>query len=303
MNCLAVIFNEFQKNSDYNQEISPYFWNKVNCQGEQYPKADEFPLKNQFLRVDTIPFHTVNSLYIPHHMELRLWSLTNLYAVIKGPALLSDLSAHPLVWNNSDGTECDNTIQSQCGSIVDWEKNKKFSIARYEFKIKRSWKGFLHDRAISSSTLQFMDAPLITNFDALFQKNCTSDTKNNDVDCNCWYEYHEFIHAFPELVNEVDVSLISTTCNKTNQYLPTNSKHMKGTIHDCKHIIQKRLENHSFEYNVADFPCEDFYFPNILDRNSAGNQKNNLNPSIYIITSLFLLCTLLFLFRKLMKKK
>jgi hypothetical protein len=215
----------------------------------------------------------IESLIIPGHLNLKLTSNLDKFAIINGPAQVIKLNALVVFWN--DGTRIDMK-----------EILKVYPI------YKESWNSFLYKKINKDKQ---------GNHDLIFNELC------KDFDCECFNSYQSFTLQHPN--TNVYIDLLNPRCDPQRNY--KHSKSLVSSKTDDKDLLCIQMFNSMIQHKTLLpweqggpewFVCNHKQYSNVLipDKNKrfddvedkkleAMEMSTNINIFIYLLFSLFIL--------------
>ena len=226
-----IVFDILQEKARQHEEFPFLFFESANYHGTRYPAQNEFPNWQVYLDWTDLRLEKIDSMYVPPHAILEVFSVQSSLAVIPGPALITKNSAYPIFWRNPDDSECNTQFNPVCGTKVQWNLDH---IKTFFVKRRKNWKQFLHDSASRKIPLTLKGKPIHIDMDAFFDKICPSPFYN----CQCFDTYHNFKKDHPSVKN-VYVNNLNTNCIPDKHYLPKKSKIGHQTQAECIEMINQ----------------------------------------------------------------
>lgn len=230
------VFDILQDKANIHEEFPYLFFDSDNYEGTSYPiDKDEFPNWAVHLSWSDLNLNKVQSLYVPPHAILEIYSVHATIATLAGPAMITKTSAYPLFWRNHDDSHCDQESNPICGTKVQWNSDH---IRSFFLKRHKMWNQYLHDTSSKNQFITLKDKVIKTDMDAFFEKICPS----NHYNCQCVDAFHQFKKDYPS-VDKVYINNLENECDPHKHYVPKQSKIGQQKSEECIEMLGKMVKS------------------------------------------------------------
>jgi hypothetical protein len=250
----------------------PYFlFDEANCQGNSFPDIDSFPVWDIKMDIEELDLKNIDSLYIPGHCTMELFSHQGNNVKLRGPALIKKFSAYLLFWRSP--FEQTNVLSEETLEYKNQLTNEKILFKDIEyilFKRTKTWDSYIEELAIHDYPIQIGKEEIKIDVEQFLTQKCRNG--RTTINCHCINVFNDLKRLYPDFYKEMYINNIDNSCDPNKHYVPKDAKVGTHQEEECTsmflNMIKKNLKN------IDQVQCSGKYFKVEKEKNSENNSEN-----------------------------